>query len=122
MFIHPLTVIRRQYGLSIADLAELSGVSEGTILRIENGSERRVNYSTAEMIADSLYLAIPTLFDPAYLTNIGRPAGTGRPLNKDPYAKTGIFCWDCFARQPVILPGDGCFVCGGKDFAEWPVD
>ena len=50
----PLLQLRRKLGLSIADLAQLSGLTESTILRVEQGkpvSARRVRRLYTRLVA-----------------------------------------------------------------------
>ena len=54
--------IREKKRMSQAELAELSGVSRATIIRIENTPEVVINTKTLEKLASALDVSIRTLF------------------------------------------------------------
>ena len=54
--------LREKRRLSQAELAELSGVSRPTIIRLENNDDVVVNSKTLEKIASALNVSIRTLF------------------------------------------------------------
>jgi transcriptional regulator with XRE-family HTH domain len=56
--------LREKRRLSQAELAELSGVSRPTIIRLENNDDVVVNSKTLEKIASALNVSIRTLFLP----------------------------------------------------------
>jgi transcriptional regulator with XRE-family HTH domain len=56
--------LREKRKLSQAELAELSGVSRPTIIRLENNDDVVVNSKTLEKIAGALNVSIRTLFLP----------------------------------------------------------
>lgn len=56
--------LREKRKLSQAELAELSGVSRPTIIRLENSEDVVVNSKTLEKIANALNVSIRTLFLP----------------------------------------------------------
>lgn len=56
--------LREKRKLSQAELAELSGVSRPTIIRLENNDDVVVNSKTLEKIASALNVSIRTLFLP----------------------------------------------------------
>ena len=56
--------LREKRKLSQAELAELSGVSRPTIIRLENSEDVVVNSKTLEKIASALNVSIRTLFLP----------------------------------------------------------
>jgi transcriptional regulator with XRE-family HTH domain len=56
--------LREKRRLSQAELAELSGVSRPTIIRLENNDDVVVNSKTLEKIATALNVSIRTLFLP----------------------------------------------------------
>ncbi|MBQ1570772.1 MAG: helix-turn-helix transcriptional regulator [Clostridiales bacterium] len=56
--------LREKRRLSQAELAELSGVSRPTIIRLENNDDVVVNSKTLEKIAGALNVSIRTLFLP----------------------------------------------------------
>lgn len=120
MSLHPLTIVRRQLEMNITTLSRLSGVAVETITRIEKGSERRVNYSTAEALADAVKQPLHTLFFSDDLTHVGRPARTGCPVTREvKRATSGVFCFNCFLEAANKLPEDGCENCGHNEFGHW---
>jgi transcriptional regulator with XRE-family HTH domain len=105
-----LRALRGELGLTLAEVAELSGLSLGTLLRIENHPEMyRVNYSTAEALADALYVEVSDIFDAEDLSNLGRPARTGRPLGSA--RRVTRLCEDCHLVAPSYA--GACAQCGG---------
>jgi len=54
--------IREKKRMSQAELAEASGVSRATIIRIENTPEVVINTKTLEKLASALDVSIRTLF------------------------------------------------------------
>ena len=56
--------LREKRRLSQAELAEMSGVSRPTIIRLENNDDVVVNSKTLEKIASALNVSIRTLFLP----------------------------------------------------------
>ena len=118
-FLHPLTVLRRQLQMSITALADLSGIDEQTIVRIETDPGNRVNYTTAEAIAKALNREVHALFHLGELTNLGRPALTGGPIRKgeEDWKGSGRFCLNCFLLQPIMEHPE-CPYCGSKHSME----
>ena len=75
---HRVQTLREANGLTITDLAELSGVYHGTISKIENGtSPYKTNWTVAERLADALYVKVSDLFLAIELSHLGRHAATG---------------------------------------------
>jgi transcriptional regulator with XRE-family HTH domain len=56
--------LREKRKLSQAELAELSGVSRATIIRLENTEEVVINTGTLEKLASALNVSIKSLFLP----------------------------------------------------------
>ena len=54
--------IREKKRLSQAELAELSGVSRATIIRIESADNVVINTKTLEKLASALGVSVRTLF------------------------------------------------------------
>ena len=54
--------IREKKRMSQAELAEASGVSRATIIRIENTPEVVINTKTLEKLASALDVSVRTLF------------------------------------------------------------
>jgi transcriptional regulator with XRE-family HTH domain len=55
--------IRTEAGLTIAELAERSGVTKSSILRLEAGSGRQPKASTITRLARALDVSVERLFD-----------------------------------------------------------
>ena len=76
--VHKLQVMREELGWSVDHLAELTGLSVGTIYKIENPNNyRRTKRQVAELLAFALECKISDLFLPQDLTELGRPALSG---------------------------------------------
>ncbi|WP_197260195.1 helix-turn-helix domain-containing protein [Paenibacillus dendritiformis] len=60
---------RQDRGMTQAHLAELSGVSSGSISKIENGEIRRPDYKTIQPIISVLEIPLDEVLDPFMLTN-----------------------------------------------------
>jgi DNA-binding XRE family transcriptional regulator len=62
-------------------LAGQSGISTGTIVKIENGtSEYRTNDGVASALAEALDCYVSDLFEASELSQLGRPPCTGKPI------------------------------------------
>ena len=80
---HRLKDIREAHGLTVADLAELSGIAPSTIFRIESDDNwYKVNEVTAEALASALYKSVLDIFNSRELSHLGRPPHTGRPCHE----------------------------------------
>ena len=78
---HHLRQVRTSLGLTVPELSELSGISNGTIYRIESGDTTyRINDRTALALADALYLQMLDIFKRDELSHLGRPPMTGKPI------------------------------------------
>jgi DNA-binding XRE family transcriptional regulator len=73
---------RIELGLSVADVAVLTGICTSTLYRIEREEPDRFHtrLDVAQAIAYGLDSQLHTLFNPDELSEIGRPAKTGRPI------------------------------------------
>ncbi|CAH8720848.1 helix-turn-helix domain-containing protein [Paenibacillus thiaminolyticus] len=60
---------RQERGMTQANLAELSGVSSGSISKIENGEIRRPDFKTIQPIISVLEIPLDEVLDPFMLTN-----------------------------------------------------
>lgn len=105
---HKLQAIRLSLGLTVAELAELSGISMSVIYRIESGdNEYHVNEATAEALSTALYKEVKSIFDPLELSNKGRPPLTGVSCMKSKPAQT-IVCLHCCME---VVHNDTCSQC-----------
>jgi DNA-binding XRE family transcriptional regulator len=106
-----LREIRESVGLTVAELAELSGIAESTIYGIEREDRVfRVNYKVAVALASALYVQVSKIFDLEDLSPLGRPPFTGIP-NRAPYmpaANTPVspVCPHCNLELPYTLVCD----------------
>jgi len=79
---HNIQLRRIELGLSVADVAVLTGICTTTLYRIEreepDGFHTRMD--VAQAIAYGLDSQLHTLFRASELSEIGRPAKTGSPI------------------------------------------
>ncbi|WP_165643398.1 helix-turn-helix domain-containing protein [Paenibacillus thiaminolyticus] len=54
---------RRNRGMTLAQLSELTGIHKGTISKIENGDVKRPEYKTIRLLADTLQIPLETLVE-----------------------------------------------------------
>jgi len=68
----------------VADIAVLSGLSAETIYRIEREipDDFLVRLDTAKLLAHALDVPMITLFESCEISEFGRPALTGRPIDE----------------------------------------
>jgi transcriptional regulator with XRE-family HTH domain len=100
--VHKLYKMRVSVGLTRRELAELSGVAESTIRKIEEGSRLgKTNYTTASLLEAALYMP-GGIFHPSEICNEGRPAATGTPFMraKDSQARYETVCPCCHLVVP----------------------
>lgn len=110
-----LRTLRLELGLTMTEVAELSGLALSTIHRIENGdNERHTNLSVAAALAEALYVEVHDIFEPGELTHLGRPALTGAPMVAPEKEKTTRVCTECYLVMPTHR--DICGVCGGDNW------
>lgn len=101
--------LREAQGLTPADLAEATGLSLSTVLRIENGSEFRTNANVAALVAEALGVEIDALFDHKDLSHLGRPPLTGRAIHIEVEARAHLAC-QC--GMQLAAHAQECFNCG----------
>ena len=95
-----LKTLRITHGLSQSDLSELSGISTGTIVRIENKQSTGIHQGVAWSLADALGVSMSDIDWPADLTHRGRPPKTGRPLTLTVHHPVDS-CNACFIMKSV---------------------
>ncbi len=107
---HKLRHWRESYGLTVADLSELSDISVDVIHRIESGhNPYKVNETTAQALANALYLQVEDLFDKSELSHLGRPPHTGKPIGTFQLIKEHeMLCDGCNLVVPKAV---GCQEC-----------
>jgi transcriptional regulator with XRE-family HTH domain len=108
---HQLYYIREAVGLTVAELAELSGISASAIYRIENNqTDYKINKATAAALAQALSMRIIDIFDPDIeLSNRGRPPHTGVPVEPGEERRSGgPICPNCFVEVPRTGVCDTC--------------
>jgi DNA-binding XRE family transcriptional regulator len=127
--LHPVQQHRERAGLSLAELAELTGLSVSTLQKIEHEtSEYKINRGVAIILADAFYCKVEDLFDRHELSHLGRPPLTGRPIVMErieftmrttssdgrqtelQVARTrqGIPCPNCYVVMPMTNVCDDC--------------
>ncbi|MGN1310893.1 MAG: helix-turn-helix domain-containing protein [Clostridia bacterium] len=62
MSINNLTKIRKDKGMTISELAELSGISMGYICHLEKGTRKNPSKETMEKIANVLGKSVTEIF------------------------------------------------------------
>lgn len=72
---------RRHVGFTVKELSEYTGLSESTIYRIEREDNPfKTRYDVASSLADAFDVPIDELFDRMDISNLGRPAHSGKPI------------------------------------------
>lgn len=97
--------------MTVAELAEKSGISKSTINRIENDeSDSGTNRQTAEAIAEALRTKMMEIFHPHELSHKGRPPHTGRPITPQPTTSRpdSPICTSCKLELPRTGVCDNC--------------
>ncbi|EHQ59281.1 DNA-binding protein, partial [Paenibacillus dendritiformis C454] len=54
---------RRNRGMTLSQLSELTGINKETLSKIENGDVKRPEYKTIHPLADTLQIPLETLVD-----------------------------------------------------------
>lgn len=109
---HKLREVRTLVGMSRPKLSELSGVALATIVSIEDESSSRgkIHISTAALLEEALNME-RKIFHPSELTNVGRPAATGIPIEKQQdICHREVKCPSCYLLVPRM---SWCGWCGG---------
>lgn len=104
---HKLTLLRESRGITILDLADMSGLSYHAIRDAEGNPTQKVHDGVAKAIADVLRVPVADIFDPLELTNKGRPPFTGNDCRKhnDEHVQT---CPVHFVTLPASGICDDC--------------
>lgn len=107
---HKLRHWRESYGLTVAELSELSDISVSVIYRIEKGEScYKVNETTAQALAIALDLEQGELFHPLEISHLGRPAHTGTAIRKlQLLEEHEMLCVGCNLVVPRAV---GCLDC-----------
>lgn len=101
--------MRRLEGLSVTDLAALSGIATSTIYHIEDPNwELRFNHDTAKALADALYVEVSDLFDNEELSHLGRPPHTGKECTKAASNPHRVTCTNCYLEVPKATYCNQC--------------
>lgn len=108
--IHPLKILREKRKLTVTGLADLTGLSRGTIRKIEQRtSESNTNIGVAELLAEVLQCQVRDIFSFGELSHRGRPPLTGKEL--EPTLEVFIevkLCLKHFVQVPVGGECDRC--------------
>lgn len=106
---HRLYLRRIELDFTVAEVAELTGIAETTIRRIESGDTTyKVNIDTAMTLAKGLDVQLHTLFEPIELSDLGRPPKTGGSLHRG--LSSGVICMTCRLEIP-LAHGNNCEEC-----------
>jgi len=110
--LHNIEQLRRKLGFSQGEAAELCGVSQTTISRIESCRERyKINLRTAQLIEAGLDQR--GLFSPSEISHLGRPPQTGHPVIH--IHTRAIICPSCAVEASILAAIDGnCELCDGS--------
>lgn len=102
--------MRNQGVTSIKELAHLSGVSIGPIVRVlDPANDRAINETCAERIASALGTRIDKIRWPHGTTPEGRTAGTGVPITRrSPRAHQYKKCGRCNLLMPATDVCENC--------------
>ncbi|HYG83265.1 MAG TPA: helix-turn-helix transcriptional regulator [Verrucomicrobiae bacterium] len=93
---HTLRELRETNGLTINELAELTGVAPCTITGIERRtSPYRTQQDVAWRLAQLFEVPVRRIFAPGEVSHLGRPAGTGKPIGSK----------ETIIHHPDIIPG-----------------
>lgn len=104
MYLHPVKRLRKQNDLTVAELAELTGLSTATIRAIENGtSDYRTHEGVASLLADIFGCRVSELFAPGELSHRGRPPLTGGSIR----ITTTVVEYNVCPVHFIVLPTSG---------------
>ncbi len=105
---HPVKRLRKQQGLKISDLVELTHLHRNTIIAIENGSSiYKTHQKVAKLLAKALGCEVSDIFVPAELSNAGRPPLTGGSYNIRVTTERTVVEYDVCPKHFIILPASG---------------
>lgn len=119
--------IREHWNLTIAEVAEITRLSPGTISRLESSNhEYNIHYRVAEIFSEAFGYRVDDIRWPRPLSTIGRPPLTGRPIDRTHIVRTTsvttvtiteysvtcteVLCPHCLIRQQPI--DKVCSCCG----------
>lgn len=109
--LHKLCSFRESIGLTVAELANEAGVSRGVIYEIESGLKKyKVNYTVAEALAEALEVHVYDIFTKTEVSELGRPAHTGKPLTLTVISSCEMICSGCNLAVPRAVGCDTCAV------------
>ena len=105
---HKLRQIRKDLGLSIKDLSELSGIATCTIGTIEREtSQYKTQFEVAILLADALDVNVYDIFEPIELSHLGRPPCTGVSITVTTVIKIEL----CEVHNLVLATNGTCAFC-----------
>lgn len=88
--------------ITIEDLIQETGLNASAVKRAVLGGPHMIHYTVADAIAKQLGLkSSDELAWPREVTDLGRPAHTGRPMRNDRYS--GRFCTNCHLEFPLSM-------------------
>ncbi len=105
-----ITALRKTKGVRQSDLAEMSGLKQPNISRIENGLVKKPRHSTLVRIAEALGVEVEKLLDESTWANLGLP----HRRSGQPDARTNLGETVSLQMVPLFATGAG----GQVDFGD----
>lgn len=111
---HKIEQWRRELGLDVAEVAELCGISQSTLYRIEREAREgrkgfKVKRATAHIIAAGLDRPLEDLFDKIEVSDHGRNPRTGTTFQKSRRGSHGQWttpvCTTCNLQHALVEIG-----------------
>ena len=87
--------------ITVEDLVQATNLNPGAVVRAILGGPHMIHYTVAEAIADQLGVKVDELAWPREITDLGRPAHTGRPLRHGRFSNQ--FCETCHLEFPLSM-------------------
>lgn len=113
--------LRKERGLTQAELARIARLSQMTISRMEMSPDKRkggISISSAVAVARALEVEIDVLFHNFVLNPTqGRPAHTGTKLNLLKHVQLDIFCPKCNTKVSNLAAENGQSECCEAELA-----
>jgi DNA-binding XRE family transcriptional regulator len=100
---HSVRRRRQDLGLSVNEVARMSGISADTIYRIERSTTNpcKVNVETALSLAKALEAPLYSLFRDEELSGLGRTPKTGVKIGRNVYHRVNAVCTQCNLEIPL---------------------
>lgn len=103
---HSVKRRREELSLSVNEVASMSGISPGTIYRIEHSATNpyKVNVETARALAKALDAPLLSLFRGDELSELGRTPKTGVETGRNAHHRENDVCSHCNIIIPLAYP------------------